>query len=54
MKDSLNTDGVVPSFIDASPLVIKRLNQVSDLVDVGGPFTPISLLFDLGNQTWRP
>jgi hypothetical protein len=35
VQDVLNTDGVVPSFIDASALVVKRLKQVSDLVDVG-------------------
>jgi hypothetical protein len=34
VQDVLNTDGVVPSFIDASALVVKRLKQVSDLVDV--------------------
>ncbi|KAI6184193.1 Ribonuclease P/MRP protein subunit POP1 containing protein [Aphelenchoides bicaudatus] len=33
-QDVLNTDSVVPSFIDPSALVLKRLNQVSDLVDV--------------------
>lgn len=35
IKDVLNSDGIVPSFIDATPLVVKRLDQISDLVDVG-------------------
>lgn len=34
VNDVLNTEGVVPSFIDASSLVAKRLHQISDLVDV--------------------
>jgi ribonuclease P/MRP protein subunit POP1 len=34
ISDTLNSKDIVPSLIDASSLVSRRINQISDLVDV--------------------